>query len=281
METNINTDTNVNKSVIEFLDGKNVFIFDTETTGLPQRVPGGKWGTASEYWDYSMNEKYNQSRVVSIAWVLMQSFEKAKCLDIHSDAIINYIRYPEGFDEIPTTHIHGISFETAIRTGIPFSEIFNNCKLYDNLMSADYIIAHNVNFDIHILLNEIYRLSVNCDGNGNGNILLGKSGSDLSNAKAAIKHILNLMATGKCICTGEISKDICKLEYKYYTSKYSNSNIKNISVVNNTLTNAKKAKIFKMPKLIELYNYFYKCDFDNAHSAEGDVKALLQCLAKM
>ena len=38
----------------------NTTVFDTETTGLPQRAPGGKWGTASEYWDYSMNEKYNQ-----------------------------------------------------------------------------------------------------------------------------------------------------------------------------------------------------------------------------
>ena len=39
------------KSVIDFLDGKNVFVFDTETTGLPERVPGGKWGTANEYWN--------------------------------------------------------------------------------------------------------------------------------------------------------------------------------------------------------------------------------------
>jgi hypothetical protein len=36
-----------------------------------------------------------------------------------------------------------------------------------------------------------------------------------------------------------------------------------------------------MPKLCELYKYYYGCDFENAHSAEGDVKALIECLVKM
>ena len=58
-------------SVINFLKGKNVFVFDTETTGLPERT--SKWGT---YWDYKMNDKYNSSRIVSIAWASLKHFDK-------------------------------------------------------------------------------------------------------------------------------------------------------------------------------------------------------------
>ena len=146
-----------NTSVIGFLEGKNVFIFDTETTGLPDRVPGGKWGTTSEYWSYTMNSKYENSRIVSIAWAFVQSFDK---LVLDREQIHHFIRYPEGFDSIPTTHIHGISYELATNEGIPFNDIFENCGLYEKLIHSDYIIAHNVNFDIHILLNELYRLEM-------------------------------------------------------------------------------------------------------------------------
>lgn len=36
-----------------------------------------------------------------------------------------------------------------------------------------------------------------------------------------------------------------------------------------------------MPKLVELYMHFYGDEFDDAHNADGDVKALVKCLCKM
>ena len=237
------------ESVINFLEGKNVFIFDTETTGLPDKVPGSQWGTPSEYWDYRMNDKYRQSRIVSIAWVYVMSFDKL-ILESEIKSIQHHIRYPEGFNEIPTTHIHGISFETAVNSGIPFNDIFENCGLYNKLLNADYIIAHNVMFDIHILLNELCRL-------------------DTYKANEVVRHIQLLLALGKCICTGVLGKNICKLEYK---SRFNNSNCNK---------KIKQEKKYKMPKLVELYNHFYGCDFDNAHSADSDVKAIIKCLMKM
>ena len=242
------------KSVIDFLEGKNVFVFDTETTGLQDRVPGAKWGTTSEYWNYTINEKYERSRIVSIAWAFVRSFDKVV---VGNETIQHYIRYPDGFNDIPTTHIHGISFETALRQGIPFCDIFENCGLYENLMRVDYIVAHNVNFDVHILLNELHRL-------------------DTDNATNAIRHILNLLSLGRCICTGELGKDICKLEYK---SKFK-PNVSNQDTDIKLDTN-KKFKRYKMPKLVELYKHFYGCEFEDSHSAEGDVRALLKCLQKM
>jgi len=238
-----NTVIEESESVISFLEGKNVFIFDTETTGLPDRVPGSRWGTAGEYWDYRMSEKYRSARIVSIAWAFVNSFDKL-ALEGEMKSIQHHIRYPEGFTEIPTTHIHGISFETAVNSGIPFGDIFENCGLYDKLLNADYIIAHNVMFDVHILLNELFQL-----------------GTDKSNE--VIRHIQSLLALGKCICTGVLGTDICKIEYK---SRWGS---------------CKQAKKYKMPKLVELYRHFYGCDFDDAHSADGDVKALLKCLVRM
>jgi DNA polymerase III epsilon subunit-like protein len=257
-------DTVIEESVISFLEGKNVFIFDTETTGLPDKVPGSQWGSPSEYWDYRMNDKYRNARIVSIAWVYVQSFDKL-ILEGEIKSIQHYIRYPEGFNEIPTTHIHGISFETAVSSGTPFCDIFENCGLYNKLLNADYIIAHNVMFDIHILLNELSRLGT-------------------YKANEVINHIQSLLLFGKCICTGVLGKNICKLEYK---SRFGNTNtntlLTNSKVVGNSNANKKikQEKKYKMPKLVELYNYFYGCDFDDAHSADGDVKALLKCLMKM
>ena len=63
--------TDTPKSVIDFLKGKNVFVFDTETTGLPAKTD--KWGT---YWDYKMSDKYDSSRIVSIAWASLKKFDK-------------------------------------------------------------------------------------------------------------------------------------------------------------------------------------------------------------
>jgi DNA polymerase III epsilon subunit-like protein len=274
-----------NTSVIGFLEGKNVFVFDTETTGLPDRVPGGKWGTSSEYWSYTMNSKYENSRIVSIAWAFIQSFDK---LVLDGENIQHFIRYPEGFTNIPTTHIHGISYERATNEGIPFNDIFENCGLYEKLANAEYIIAHNVNFDIHILLNELYRLS-RCNepnssegsqnltpkpqGLSEGSQNLTPKPQGLSDQRSictekaceVIRHIENLMAKGHCICSGELGRNICKLEYK--TRGWGGS--------------GNPSRGYKMPKLVELYKHFYGCEFDNAHNADGDVRALLRCLSKM
>lgn len=228
--------------LLKNLNNKSVFIFDTETTGLPERVPHTTWGTPGEYWLYSMNDKYDKSRIVSVAWSLSKQFSKL----IMSDKIHYYIRQPEGFTDIPSSHIHGITFNMAVTDGIMFNDIFEDKGLYDDLLACEYIIAHNVYFDIHILLNELYRLNT-------------------EKAKKTIVHIQSLITLKRCICTGNINKDICKLEFN--NSKYTKSN--------------KKQKIYKMPKLSELYKYYYGTEMENAHNAEGDVIAVKKCILKM
>ena len=64
-----------------------------------------------------------------------------------------------------------------------------------DILKADYIVAHNINFDYHVLMNELYRL-----------------GTD--HAQACMLHLSKLKDKGKCICTGALSTEICKMEFK-------------------------------------------------------------------
>ena len=244
-------------SVIDFLKDQNVFVFDTETTGLPEKTQ--KWGT---YWDYKLNKKYDGSRIVSIAWSQIEKFNKNNIInDINN--IQHHLRYPEGFKEILNTNIHGISYEDILKTGLPFSLILNNMGLAQALLDADYIVAHNVGFDYHILMNELYRIvNHNVDNiDNNTNLYVSVSAKDKANL--CIEHLENLKNNGKLICSGKLSTNICKISFP--TS--------NIYLGYKTT--------YKMPKLCELYKYYFGFDFENAHSAAGDVKALLECLVKM
>ena len=288
-------------SPLKFLEGKNILVFDTETTGLPERCPNG-WGS---YWSYFMNEKYESSRIISIAWSSIHNFYKDKInfntslessmshitnslpsstlhyttmshttkpdnfsddsikqsptsptsttsptsptLHIPIPTIIeHYLRFPEGFTEINNTHIHGITYEDTLKNGVIFNDLLMKKGLCADILKAEYIVAHNINFDYHVLMNELYRLGT-------------------EPAKACMLHLTTLKSKGRCICTGEISTDICKMEFKTVSS----------------YKGTKKAKKYKMPKLSELYVYYYGKEFENQHSADGDVKALLEIIKKM
>ena len=248
-----------NSSVIDFLKDKNVFVFDTETTGLPKQTQ--KWGT---YWDYKMNDKYDSSRIISIAWYSNKKFDKHNIKN-NINKIEHHLRYPEGFKEILNTHIHGISFQDTLTKGTPFGMILGNMGLADALLESDYIVAHNVGFDYHVLMNELFRIVNNTDTdtdtNTNTNIYVSVSTKEKANL--CIQHLEFLNNNGRLICSGKLSTNICRIEFP----------------TSNAYLGYKKN--YKMPKLCELYKYYYGCDFENAHSAAGDVKALLECLIKM
>ena len=69
---------------------------------------------------------------------------------------------------------------------------------------------------------------------------------------------------GKTICTGELGKEICQLEFKSRNGR-----------------DTKRIKTFKMPKLKELHSHLMGVEHEEQHSASGDVIALLKCLSKM
>lgn len=241
--------SSVSTSPLKFLEGKNIFVFDTETTGLPDRCPNG-WGS---YWSYFMNEKYESSRIISIAWATIHNFHKDKINTSNTSStsrpttiVEHYLRYPEGFTEINNSHIHGIKYEDAINNGLPFKDLLEKKGLCIDILKSDYIIAHNINFDYHVLMNELYRLGTEY-------------------AKACMLHLNTLKSKGRLICTGELTTDICKMEFKTVSTYKGN----------------KKTKRYKMPKLSELYVYYFGKEFENQHSADGDVKALLEIMSRI
>ena len=232
-------------SVLDFLTNKRVFVFDTETTGLPAKGPSG----FGSYWDYRDNSKYETARIVSIAWAFIENYDKNNLQDKwdnKASTIVHLLRHPEGFSEITNSNIHGITFENAFENGLKFNDILENCGLGETLLSSDYIVAHNAGFDLHVLLNELYRV-----------------GTEL--AMKCINHLLEMNEIGRIVCTAILGTDICKLEFPSQ-SNYQGKRFK---------------KSYKMPKLLELYKHYYGVEPENQHSADGDVRALMEVMRRM
>ena len=60
---------------------------------------------------------------------------------------------------IPNSNFHGISNEISINLGIEFNLFCDDLKKIINKCS--HIISHNVDFDINVIKNELYRINKN------------------------------------------------------------------------------------------------------------------------
>ena len=104
-------------------------VFDTETTGF-----------SSE-----------RDRIVSIAWGIFTRENRNVCLAY-------YIVRPSDFvirDGSPATKVHGITQRRALREGVSFGKIVD---LFDeNIGHISKVVAHNISFDIRMLLAELDR----------------------------------------------------------------------------------------------------------------------------
>ncbi len=118
----------------------NYLFFDTETTGLPKD------------YDSPASDTANWPRMVQLSWILTdnQGNELSKG---------DYIIRPNGF-EIPTgaSDIHGITTERALAEGVPLDSAMS--MFTDALKTAEYIVGHNVSFDIHVVGAEMIRLGL-------------------------------------------------------------------------------------------------------------------------
>jgi DNA polymerase III subunit alpha len=113
-------------------------IFDTETTGLPER------------YDAPLSDSANWPRCVQLAW---QVHDQTGNLIEQFDCLIK----PEGYN-IPydSEQIHGISTELAQEQGIPLQDAL--AKFEEALLKASYVVGQNVGFDINILGAEYFRI---------------------------------------------------------------------------------------------------------------------------
>jgi len=115
-------------------------VFDTETTGIPKRVNG-------KYPDPTIGANYDNARIIEIAWGVYN--QSGKCLK-RRKTLVKY----DG--AINNSHIHGIT-QTMVKTGRDFAEIAQ--VFMTDLNDVHTIVAHNIWFDIYVLLSELHRIN--------------------------------------------------------------------------------------------------------------------------
>lgn len=122
---------------------RKLLFFDTETTGLPKN------------WKASYKDTENWPRLVQIAWII--SDEKGNVISKNSFLIKtnNFIIPKEA------SNIHGITTEKAIVEGEDIEIVL---KLFNKEISeSDYLIAHNLSFDLNIVASEFFRLNIDSE----------------------------------------------------------------------------------------------------------------------
>jgi DNA polymerase III epsilon subunit-like protein len=161
-------------------------IIDTETTGLPQTRGFDKWYSPEKH------EYYDSARLVQIAW---------KMLDENFEEVLshNFIVKRDGFT-IENSQFHGVTNEMTDSQGVPLDTIFET--LYTILLECNYIIAHNLAFDEHVILNHTYRI-----------------GDD---------HLRNRWMGMERVCTMKCTHDVLKLPKKNGYSGYKYPSLKEL-----------------------------------------------------
>lgn len=128
------------KLLVEVCSNRNkipyYIVFDTETTGLPftKKSP-------------EVNLKaYDKSRILQLSWAIYD-----KCGSLIN--IKDYIIKPVGY-HVSATHIHGIT-ERIASNGHNISVVMK--EFQTDMNKVDYLLGHNVMFDVNILKSEMLR----------------------------------------------------------------------------------------------------------------------------
>ncbi len=153
--------------------------FDTETTGLPRN------------WKAPVTDLNNWPRMIQIGWIFCDN--QGNRMETNE-----FIIKPEGFSiPVEASNVHGITTDKANNEGVDLLGVLNS---FNNLVEqADFIIAHNINFDKMILGAELLRKDIRSD-----------------------------FEKKRKLCTMEASTDYCQIEgyYGYKWPKLSELHIK-------------------------------------------------------
>ena len=202
-----------------------VIVFDTETTGLPKTkvlTPG-----LLNLWPY----------VVQLSYLIYDIDEK-ELIKIR-DFII---KIPYDI-EIPqeASKIHGITNDISYSQGINIENIIE--EFMDDLNQCDYIIGHNIEFDINMIKAELMRL----------NLIISK------NMNLYYNYVEFLTTCKKYYCTMQESIDLCAIKQ----------------------INKQGKEYIKYPKLIELHKKLFDTSPNGLHNSLNDIIICLRCFYKM
>jgi DNA polymerase III epsilon subunit-like protein len=212
-----------------------ILVFDTETNDKPPDMPGKTWAEREKFGknmlkfseflkENSLWDQFIQSwpSIIQLSYIVYDTNnpKKAKIFN-------KYIDLP---DDIEIT-AESIKIHHITKAKIKAASSLNKAKIYDALnefmldvIKADIIVAHNVQFDRKMIIAELTRLE--------------------NNKKDFIPQIKAMMNDSHFDCTMEKTKSICKLKKRF--------DYKDIKTG--------KQKYFykmKLPKLIEAYNHFF------------------------
>jgi DNA polymerase III epsilon subunit-like protein len=205
-----------------------VLVFDTETTGLPQTKllnPDTlhKWPTIVQFsyviYDLSLNDIIeSKDYVIKVPESILISEESSK--------------------------IHGITNQISSKRGILIDEVLNEFFYY--LRDVDWIIGHNINFDINMIKVELLRIIYN-----------NKLTRDQFKT---YKYDLHFITNYKNICcTLQDSIKFCNIQA---IDKYGRPYL-------------------KYPKLIELHQKLFDSLPNNLHNSFNDILVTLRCFMKL
>jgi DNA polymerase III epsilon subunit-like protein len=204
-----------------------VLVFDTETTGLPK------------------TKVINESTIQYLPHIVQLSY---MIYEVDSNKIVkisdNIVKIPENVElSKESIAIHGIDRNKMNEKGRPILEV-----LREFLIDIDYIdliIAHNIDFDINMIIIELYRCSM-----------------DTNNSR--VKEI-NLPVTVQLqymnkYCTMKNSMELCNIK------KFSKTSGK---------------EYVKFPTLSETYHKLFNEKPNNMHNSLNDIYACFRCFYKL
>ena len=205
-----------------------VLVFDTETTGLPQTKilnPDTlhQWPTIVQFsyiiYDLSLNDIVeSKDYVVKVPESILISEESSK--------------------------IHGITNEISSKKGILVDEVLNEFFYY--LKDVDWIIGHNVSFDINMIKVELLRIIYNK--------------KLITQQLKMYKYDLHFITNYKNICcTLQDSIQFCNIQA---IDKFGRPYL-------------------KYPKLVELHQKLFDSSPNNLHNSFNDILVTLRCFMKL
>tara|TARA_B100001094_G_scaffold286076_1_gene300591 strand:+ start:1319 stop:2020 length:702 start_codon:yes stop_codon:yes gene_type:complete len=217
-------------------------IIDVETSGLPKRQQGPGYPSIK-----SSLKSYDGSRIVQLAWIIVK--EKGGENKIESVKKSHIIK-PVGFN-IPreTVIIHGISTERAQEEGVEIGSVLKEFATDVTNFGVTHIVAHNLEFDKHVLAAEAWRLQL--------------AGGSVDINKEELVNLYNRLAEEtasnklKEVCTMEVGRDYAKIPLPSNPKKY------------------------KAPKLGELHQSFTGRIMREKHDAMYDTEKCLECYIYM
>lgn len=119
----------------------NIIVIDVETTGLPTTRG------FMNYYDANDTHYYDSSRMIELGYIIFT-------FDGRELARREFLIKPDNFT-IENSHIHGITFDMANNGGLNIRDALDIFEV--DLLDTERIVAHNIGFDLNVILAECYR----------------------------------------------------------------------------------------------------------------------------